>query len=90
MIDENASVFLERGEEFEQSPVPVISQRSVRGPVRRVHAFGALDRIHPGMDRIFVDDLRMAHTDSWMHNNRHFHQWLTSPATMPEISLTKF
>lgn len=90
MIDENAAVFLTRSKEFEQPPVPVVSQRSVRGPVRRVHAFGAFDRLHPGVDRIFVGDLRMAHTHAWMYNNRHFHQWLASPATMPRISLTKF
>ena len=57
MIDENAAVFLERGKEFEQPPVPVVSQRCVCGPVRRVHAFGTLDCIHPGMNRIFLLDL---------------------------------
>lgn len=90
MIDENAAVFLECGKEFEQSPVPVVSQRCVCGPVRRVHAFGTLDCIQPGMNRIFFLDLRMARTHSWMHNNRHFHHYLTSPAPMPGISLTKF
>ena len=90
MIDENAAVFLERGKEFQQSPVPVVSQRCVRGPVRRVHAFGTLDCIHPGMNRIFLLDLRMTRTHTWMDNNRYFHQQLTSPAPMPGILLTKF
>ena len=90
MIDENAAVFLERGKEFGQSPVPVVSQRCVCGPVRRVHALGTLDCIHPGVNRIFVGDHRMANTHSRMHNNRHVHRRLTSPAPMPGISLTKF
>ena len=90
MINENASVFLTRGKEFEQPPVPVVSQRSVRGPVRRVHAFSTLDRIHPGVNCISVSYLRMSCAHAWMDNNRHFHQWLTSPATMPGLSLTKF
>ena len=90
MIDENAAVFLERGKEFEQSPVPVVSQRCVRGPVRKVHAFDTLDCIHLGMNRIFLLDLRMSRAHAWMDNNRHVHRRLTSPATMPGISLTKF
>lgn len=90
MIDENASVFLTRCKEFEQPPVPVVSQGCVRGPVRRVHAFGTLDRIDPGVNRISVGYLRMSRAHASMDNNRHFHQWLTSPATMPGISLTKF
>ena len=85
MIDENAAVFLERGKEFEQSPVPVVSQCCVCGPVRRVHAFGAFDCIHPGMNRIFLLDLRMARTHSWMHNNRHVHRRFTSPRPCHEF-----
>lgn len=85
MIDENAAVFLERGKEFERSPVPVVSQRCVCGPERRVHAFGTLDCIHPGVNRIFLLDLRMSHAHAWMDNNWHFHQRLTSPRPCQEF-----
>ena len=85
MIDEYAAVFLERGKEFEQPPVPVVSQRSICGPVRRIHTFGTLDCIHPGMNCVFLRNLGMPCAHTWMNNNRNFHHCLTSPQPCQEF-----